>query len=425
MGALDLKHANAMPAATWHRLRMNDTEVVLPAVAGFSAAAVEAEPSAFGENGLFEQAAAQLQQKIDATRAGEPADARAILTAADGSAAVDDLNVPALSSYERRAVQEEVENNVLAAFETGIGSEAETYLMQAAGGRTTLKADAGATEQAAVRIDGEGGFSSAAAIDIVAAPNSRFTLNVAFDSSQDGTGVAGLLLRVFAGAGAHVDVACMHTLGNGWTALDSEGYVLDENARVTVSHRVLGGGQTYVGSAYDLRGDASDLNVRTHYLGHGEQTRDFNYVVRHRGKKTTSNLDASGVLADSSRKVYRGTIDLVHGCKGAQGTERETVLLADEQVDNKTIPVILCDEDDVAGNHGATIGHVRPEQLNYLMSRGISRDAAERLFANATLEEAALAAPDERTLQSVARLARELGIPFELVESTHEEGAAR
>ena len=80
---------------------------------------------------------------------------------------------------------------------------------------------------------------------------------------------------------------------------------------------------------------------------------------------------------------------------------------------NKTIPTILCDEDDVAGNHGATIGHVRPEQMNYLMTRGISQEAAERLFANATLEEAAINAPDQRTLASVARLAAARGIEIE------------
>ena len=138
------------------------------------------------------------------------------------------------------------------------------------------------------------------------------------------------------------------------------------------------------------------------------------------GKKTTCNLDANGVLADRSRKVLRGTIDLVHGCKGAEGTEREMVLLADEKVVNKTIPTILCDEDDVAGNHGATIGHVRPEQMNYLMTRGISQEAAERLFANATLEEAAINAPDAQVRASVARLAAELNVPFELVGADEE-----
>ena len=79
------------------------------------------------------------------------------------------------------------------------------------------------------------------------------------------------------------------------------------------------------------------------------------------------------MLTGTSKKVYRGTIDLVHGCKGATGTERETVLLANKGVDNKTVPVILCDEDDVAGNHGATIGHVRDEQLFYLACRALTK----------------------------------------------------
>ena len=94
--------------------------------------------------------------------------------------------------------------------------------------------------------------------------------------------------------------------------------------------------------------------------------RDFNYELRHRGRKTECEIDANGVLTGTSKKVYRGTIDLVHGCKGATGTERETVLLANKGVDNKTVPVILCDEDDVAGNHGATIA---PEEIPLLFER--------------------------------------------------------
>ena len=183
-----------------------------------------------------------------------------------------------------------------------------------------------------------------------------------------------------------------------------------------MAHRVLGGGKTYTALGCDLRGKDAQAQISTRYLGHGNQSRDFNYIVRHRGTNTQSNLEANGVLCDSSQKVLRGTIDLVHGCKGAQGSEREVVLLADKDVENKTIPVILCDEDDVAGNHGATIGHVRAEQLNYLMSRGISKEAAERLFANATLEETVLATHDARVRTSIARLAHELGINCDAFE---------
>jgi len=64
------------------------------------------------------------------------------------------------------------------------------------------------------------------------------------------------------------------------------------------------------------------------------------------------------------------------------------VLLMDDNVVNQTIPVILCDEDDVEGNHGATIGRLDEEILFYMESRGISLEAAYELIAEARMESA-------------------------------------
>ena len=221
------------------------------------------------------------------------------------------------------------------------------------------------------------------------------------------------MLRVCAYEYATVNVTCTQTLDDSWIALDDTGLFLDEGARVNVQHTVLGAGASATGLAGDLLGDTAKATIDTDYLGAREQVRDFNYELRHRGRKTECEIDANGVLTGTSKKVYRGTIDLVHGCKGATGTERETVLLANKGVDNKTVPVILCDEDDVAGNHGATIGHVRDEQLFYLACRGLDQNAAEDLFIRAKLEDAALSATDERTRAAVVRLGNNLIDNFE------------
>ena len=190
-----------------------------------------------------------------------------------------------------------------------------------------------------------------------------------------------------------------------------------------VATGIVAGGTTYTGLAADLRADGARADIDTSYLATGTESRDFAYTVRHRGRKTVSNILANGVLAGTSSKVLRGTIDLVHGCKGSEGTERETVLIASEGVDNKTVPTILCDEDDVAGNHGATIGHVRPDQLFYMMSRGISPEAAEALFLTAKLEDAALTAPTEGARAAVARLAERIAPDFDIDEADEEEAA--
>ena len=95
----------------------------------------------------------------------------------------------------------------------------------------------------------------------------------------------------------------------------------------------------------------------------------------------------------------RETIDLIHGAKFAEGSEIETVLVTGDEVVNKTLPVILCDEEDVAGNHGASIGAISPEQLDFIASRGLSEEQAEQLFARAIFDDAVIHAgvPAART----------------------------
>lgn len=440
-----LSHANAMPAITWHRMHLNDTDITLPAGLDCARGNVEsASTCALGTPGEFEHALSALQARLaDAHFAsGTREDTRAITRAVRENIPADNLDVPALSTYERRAVESELARDVAADFETGMGPDARAWLLAAAGDdpakRLVFVAKAGSTSGATVRVSAAPQVASAAAIDLVAEPDSTLTVEIALDAAADETnaadiedaaapvrksaadiadaaGVAGIALRVFAGARAKVRISTIQTLDEGFIALNDTGAVLDEDARVSVRHVELGASASYTGLACDLRSDAADLAIDTRYVGAGKQVRDFNYVVRHRGKKTTCNLDAKGVLLGSAQKTLRGTIDLVHGCKGAQGSEQETVVLADERVANRTVPVILCDEDDVAGNHGATIGHVRPEQLFYLESRGLSAEAAEALFASATFEEAALHTVDDRTRASIKRVAHAQGVAFEEV----------
>ena len=416
MGADVLNNVNAMPAPTWHRLDMNETAVELPEGLSFAAQVeVEAAAELIGETGAFDAAVAALQERVDAARAAGPADTRAILKAVDPDVDPADLDIPALSTYEHKAVRQEMANNVAEAFECGMGEQATAWLAEAAGkgAATVFAPTAGKRGQATVRIAGVDGAANVAAIDVVAPAGAAFDLTVSLDSPAAGSGVVGVVLRVFAGENTHVNVTSVHTLDETWMALDDTGIICDEGAFVTVRHRMLGAGKSYTGLATDLRGDLSRVDVDTRYLGHAAQQRDFNYVAHQRGRRTVCNLDANGVLAGESEQTLRGTLELAHGCKGSIGSEQETVLLADERVANRTVPVILCDEDDVAGNHGATIGHVAPKQLFYLASRGISPDDAERLFIAAAFEEAAIGAPDERTRAAVARLAAARGIALE------------
>ena len=416
MDALVIKKANAMPAPTWSWLKMNETKVAVPAgLERDCQVVIENAGDLLETHASFEGAVEKLQQRVDARRSGD-ADTRAILRAAQGhDAGASDLDTPALSSYEKKVALSQIAGDVAADFETGVGRDARAYLNFLAGGTAVLATEPGDEASATVRVSARPGTSSSASIDVVAAEDSELDLAISIDAAcgADRAAFAGSALRVFAGERSRVNVTVYLTCGAGVTCVEDSGFILDDDARVTVRHVVLGGSFTATGLAADLRGDRSRIDIDTSYLGAGADERDFNYIVRHRGKKTECNLDANGVLTGTSKKILRGTIDLMHGAKGAQGNERETVLLANKGVDNKTVPMILCDEDDVAGNHGATIGHVRPEQLFYMGCHGLSEKQAEELFISAKLEDAAITAPDEQMRDNVVRLASTLVDNFE------------
>lgn len=149
---------------------------------------------------------------------------------------------------------------------------------------------------------------------------------------------------------------------------------------------MTGNGDIYSDNRTELEGDSSSINAEVAYLGKNSQTIDYNIAVNHWGKDTHSEINAAGALMDSAKKVFRGTIDFKTGSSDSKGSENETVIMLGDDVVNKTVPLILCSEENVEGSHGATIGELDDDTLFYFESRGIGREKAERIMAYAALK---------------------------------------
>lgn len=149
---------------------------------------------------------------------------------------------------------------------------------------------------------------------------------------------------------------------------------------------MTGNGDIYSDNRTELDGDSSSINAEVAYLGKNSRTIDYNIAVNHWGKDTHSEINAAGALMDSAKKVFRGTIDFKTGSSDSKGSENETVIMLGDDVVNKTVPLILCSEENVEGSHGATIGELDDDTLFYFESRGIGREEAERIMAYAALK---------------------------------------
>ncbi|HIY51400.1 MAG TPA: SufD family Fe-S cluster assembly protein [Candidatus Olsenella avicola] len=285
--------------------------------------------------------------------------------------------------------------------ECGMGREVTDWVESQAVDARYVEVPRGTRREEPIVVCVDAGAGDVADTGVMVREGAEATIVVAAGAGEkDGeAGTSASLLRVIAEAGAHVHLHEYVAAGADQQHLESVGITCGRDARVDVHQYLLGGGTVALGFACDLAGDRARIDLGCRYHAGGAEVLDINEVVRQHGRNTRSELAYNGVLEDAAKKSLRTTIDLVHGAKGAQGNEAETVLVLGDDVVNKTLPTILCDEDDVAGNHGATIGSVSPEQLAFLASRGLSREDAEALFVRALYEDALMHAPcDEARL---------------------------
>ncbi|MBF0896635.1 MAG: SufD family Fe-S cluster assembly protein, partial [Atopobium sp.] len=257
--------------------------------------------------------------------------------------------------------------------------------------------------EATVVVAAFAGEKNNATADSAPAANTALTAN-------DAPATSAALTRIVIEAGARLHLIEMLGVYEGQQHLESVGLEIHENASVDVKQYALGGSTVGLGLTANLVGALARLDLNNRYHATHEETLDINHLVRMRGTSTRAQVTESGVLNEAAKKTLRATIDLIRGAKDAQGNEVETVMILGDDVVNKTMPVILCDEDDVAGNHGATIGSVSPEQIDYLATRGLSRHDAEQLFVRALFEDAIINAPEAISHRvAVERCEAELG----------------
>lgn len=230
-----------------------------------------------------------------------------------------------------------------------------------------------------------------------AAENSSVKMVIVSSSGGNDGGFQSIRTEVYAARNAKVHLVKIQLLGNGFVQTDETAVFCGENARVEVTHIVLGGEKTYLGVGGSLSEYKASFRSDCAYLCEKNQLLDMQYVIEQRARKTDCQMFVNGTLRGNGRKNYCGIIDFKNGCSGSTGNEQEETLVLSPSAKNNSLPVILCDEEDVSGEHGATIGRLREDELFYMESRGIPKDAAENMIARAKIQSLLAAADDERT----------------------------
>ncbi|MGH9020229.1 MAG: SufB/SufD family protein [Acidimicrobiales bacterium] len=145
---------------------------------------------------------------------------------------------------------------------------------------------------------------------------------------------------------------------------------------------VVGIGGHYDRSRNDavLVGASSQNELRTTFLGSGDQVHDFRTHQLHLGARSRSTLLSKGAVADSSRSIYTGLIEIEKGARRTDARQTNHNLLLSRHAHADSVPNLDIRENDVLCAHASTVGPLDELQLWYLASRGVERADARRLL---------------------------------------------
>jgi Fe-S cluster assembly protein SufB len=129
------------------------------------------------------------------------------------------------------------------------------------------------------------------------------------------------------------------------------------------------------------------------------QHQDAGGTVVHVAPRTSSQIISKSISKGTGRSSYRGLVKVYKGAEEVRSNVVCDALLLDETSKTDTYPYIEVEEERASIGHEATVSKVAEEQIFYLMSRGLTEDAAMSMIVNGFIEPIAKELPLEYAVE--------------------------
>ena len=222
---------------------------------------------------------------------------------------------------------------------------------------------------------------------IIAGKHSKVSYLERLETYGEGTvpATANITVEVIAQAGAQIKFSAIDRLGENVTAYISRRGKLDNDAMIDWAIGVMNEGNVVADFDSDLYGNGSHADMKVVALSSGKQVQGIDTRVTNYGCNSIGNILQHGVILEKGTLTFNGIGHIIKGAKGADAQQESRVLMLSDQARSDANPILLIDENDVTAGHAASIGQVDPEDMYYLMSRGLDKATAERLVVRGFL----------------------------------------
>jgi len=212
--------------------------------------------------------------------------------------------------------------------------------------------------------------------------------------------------EINAGENAHVSYTVLETFGPGTVVTSQRTSNARTGAHVAWNIALLGGSASdEIVAKQD--GAGAECEIAALFFPVARESVQLTTEVQHNVPHTTSQTVVRSIAAGHGRGRYYGNIRIAAHAHGSEASLRDDTLLIGKDAKIDAIPALEIAANDVKAFHGATVGAIDEEHIFYLMSRGIERDAAEKLIALGFFEPAVARFPGEELRAELRALLEE------------------
>ncbi len=220
-------------------------------------------------------------------------------------------------------------------------------------------------------------------VEINAAKNSSANILILHSSDDDLNSTLIPVITLKAGENSQITIINLQDLGNSTFQLAKMHTQLAANSVFKFTQLDIGGQLTRHDVVVDVLGKGAEFIHNNLIHGVAKQLHDTHLDVYHHVAHTQSTMTVKAVLDEKSRGVFNGKIYVEVDAQKVDANLQNNNLLLSQYAEIDTKPELEIYADDVKCAHGATVGQLNEESLFYLRSRGIDKEAAEKVLVSA------------------------------------------
>jgi len=170
-------------------------------------------------------------------------------------------------------------------------------------------------------------------------------------------------------------------------------FILERGAKLRLTCASTGSRFQRLALEVDLMDSHAEADIRSAAVVGASNRCHRHVMLRHHAPDCTSRQLFKAVVLGAGRSSVDGTVVVDRNAQHTDARQLLQHLMLSKEGRADCKPRLLIHADDVKCSHGAAVGKMDPEQLFYLLSRGLDLKSAHELLTQAFLAEALNASP--------------------------------